>query len=360
MIINVTKPFLPPLAEYHAYLQGVWDREWLTNNGPLVNELEVSLKERLDLEHLLFVSNGTIAIQLALKALDITGEVITTPFSYVATSSAICWEGCTPVMADISPVDFNIDPARIEEKITPRTTAILATHVYGNPCDVEAIEAIAQRHGLKVIYDAAHAFGTRYKGKSLFAYGDVATSSFHATKLFHTIEGGAVMARSPDVLKRMAEMRNFGHVSPTSFKEVGINGKNSEAHAAMGLCNLRYLDDILRVRRELSQRYDRNLAGLPIQRPVTREGTDYNHAYYAVAVENEALLMKIIEGLQLHSVQPRRYFFPSLSQLPYVESQSCPVSEDLATRVMCLPLYHTLSGEEVDMICRLIKRYIRY
>lgn len=360
MNINVTKPFLPPLAEYHAYLEGVWEREWLTNNGPLVNELEVSLKERLDLEHLLFVSNGTIAIQLALKALNITGEVITTPFSYVATSSAVCWEGCVPVMADISPLDFNIDPAAIEAKITSRTSAILATHVYGNPCDVDAIQAIADKHGLKVIYDAAHAFGTRYKGRSLFAYGDVSTSSFHATKLFHTIEGGAVISRSPMVLKRMAEMRNFGHISPTAFHEVGINGKNSEAHAAMGLCNLKYLDDILSTRRSLSERYDRNLAGLPIQRPTSRNATDYNHAYYAIAVESEAMLLKIIEGLQLHNIFPRRYFFPSLSTLPYVSGASCPISEDVSTRVMCLPLYHTLSGEEVDMICRLVKRYIRY
>ncbi|WP_266169937.1 DegT/DnrJ/EryC1/StrS family aminotransferase [Dyella subtropica] len=360
MNINVTKPFLPPLAEYHTYLQGVWEREWLTNNGPLVNELEVALKERLDLDHLLFVSNGTIAIQLALKALNITGEVITTPFSYVATSSAVCWEGCVPVMADISPLDFNIDPEKIEAKITPHTSAILATHVYGNPCDVDAIEAIAAKHGLRVIYDAAHAFGTRYKNRSLFSYGDVATSSFHATKLFHTIEGGAVIARDPAVLKRMAEMRNFGHISPTAFQEVGINGKNSEVHAAMGLCNLKYLDDILRVRKSLSERYDRNLAGLPIQRPVSRQGTDFNHAYYAVAVEDEALLLKIIDGLQLHNIFPRRYFFPSLSTLPYVSTESCPVAEDLSRRVMCLPLYHTLSEEEVDMICRLIKRYIRY
>lgn len=360
MNINVTKPFLPPLADYQAYLAGVWEREWLTNNGPLVNELEVALKERLDLDHLLFVSNGTIAIQLALKALDVTGEVITTPFSYVATSSAVCWEGCVPVMADISPTDFNIDPATIEAKITPQTSAILATHVYGNPCDVDAIEAIAKKHNLRVIYDAAHAFGTSYNGRSLFSYGDVSTSSFHATKLFHTIEGGAVIARDPAVLKRMAEMRNFGHVSPTAFHEVGINGKNSEVHAAMGLCNLRHLDDILRVRKSLSDRYDQNLAGLPIQRPVSRDGTDFNHAYYAVAVENEALLMKIIEGLQLHNIFPRRYFFPSLSELPYVASEPCPVAEDVSRRVMCLPLYHTLSEEEVDMICRLIKRYIRY
>lgn len=360
MNINVTKPFLPPKAEYEAFLAGIWEREWLTNNGPLVNELELGLKDRLGLDHLLFVSNGTIALQLALKALDVTGEVITTPFSYVATSSAIVWEGCKPVMADISMSDFNVDPARIEEKITERTTAILATHVYGHPCDVEAIDGIARRHGLKVIYDAAHAFGTQFKGRSLFGYGDVSTASFHATKLFHTIEGGAVISREPSVLKRMAEMRNFGHVSPTAFKEVGINGKNSEFHAAMGLCNLKYIDDILRVRKSLSERYDAHLAGLPIHRPRPRSGTDFNHAYYAVAFESEEQTLKVISDLQVQSIFPRRYFYPSLSELPYVNQDDCPVSSDISRRVICLPLYHTLSTEEVDMICRLIKRSLRY
>lgn len=360
MNIKVTKSFMPPMEDYQSYLAGIWARGWLTNNGPLVNQLELSLKDRLGLEHLLFVSNGTTAIQLALKALDITGEVVTTPFSYVATTSAICWEGCTPVMADISPEDFNIDVGKIEEKITSKTTAILATHVYGNPCDVEGIEQIAQKHGLKVIYDAAHAFGTNLNGKSLFCYGDVAATSFHATKLFHTIEGGAVVARDPMVLKRLAGMRNFGHASPTEFHQMGINGKNSEFHAAMGLCNLKYIDDIVCVRKSLSDRYDLHLRGLPIQRPKARSGTDYNYAYYAVVFESEALLLKVIEGLQLHNVSPRRYFYPSLSTLPYVAKQDCPVSECVAARTLCLPLYHTLSGEEVDMICRLIKRYLRY
>jgi dTDP-4-amino-4,6-dideoxygalactose transaminase len=360
MNINVTKPFLPPLEEYQAYLDGIWEREWLTNNGPLVNELELKLKEYLGLDHLLFVSNGTIAIQLALKALSVTGEVITTPFSYVATASSIVWEGCTPVMADISLSDFNIDPTRIEEKITERTTAVVATHVYGNPCDVEAIENIAARHGLQVIYDAAHAFGTRYKGRSLFDYGDASTASFHATKLFHTSEGGAVMTRRPDVLKRLAEMRNFGHISPVAFHEVGINGKNSEFHAAMGLCNLKYIDAILAKRKQLSEHYDKGLDGLPIIRPRPRAGTDYNHAYYALAFESEEQLLKVIAELQVQSIFPRRYFFPSLSELPYVEGGSCPVSEDISRRVMCLPLYHSLSLEEIDMICRLVKRAVRY
>lgn len=190
MNITVTKPFVPPFGEFQTYLQGVWEREWFTNNGPLVNELELKLKEKLDVDHLLFLSNGTIALQIAIRALDLQGEIITTPFSYVATTSSIVWERCKPVMVDIDVDTLNIDPSKIEQAITPKTTAILATHVFGNPCDVEAIELVAKKYGLSVIYDAAHAFGTRYKERSLLAYGDIATCSFHATKLFHTIEGG--------------------------------------------------------------------------------------------------------------------------------------------------------------------------
>ncbi|CAG2158760.1 DegT/DnrJ/EryC1/StrS family aminotransferase [Cupriavidus numazuensis] len=361
MNINVTKPFLPPQAEYQKYVQEIWAREWLTNNGPLVNELELRLKEWLRLDHLLFVSNGTIALQLAIKALNLTGEIITTPFSYVATTSSIVWENCVPVMADICPRTFNIDPARIEDRITDRTSAILATHVYGTPCDVEKIERIAQRHNLKVIYDAAHAFGTTYRGKSLFAFGDISTTSFHATKLFHTIEGGAIVTQEPEVLKVLSRMRNFGHVSPTAFDGVGINGKNSEFHAAMGLCNLKHIDDILRSRKTLSARYDESLRGLPIQRPQLPDNCGYNHAYYPVVFESEATNLAVIETLNLHSVFPRRYFFPSLGSLNYVnDTTPTPVCDDLAARVLCLPLYHSLSFEEIDMICRLIHRALKY
>ncbi|MDT8421791.1 MAG: DegT/DnrJ/EryC1/StrS family aminotransferase [Desulfuromonadales bacterium] len=360
MNINVTKPFLPPLAEYQAYLEGVWRREWLTNHGPLVNELELRLKEHLGLEHLLFLANGTIALQIAIKALDLKGEVITTPFSYVATTSALVWEGCRPVMVDICPRSLNINPALIETAITEKTTAILATHVFGNPCDIEAIEQLAASRGLKVIYDAAHAFGTSWRGQSLFGYGDVATASFHTTKLFHTVEGGAVITPSPQLLKKMAQLRNFGHVSATEFGEVGINGKNSEFHAAMGLCNLNYVAEILAVRKELCRYYDRHLADLPVERQAITPDCDYNHAYYPVIFPSEELLLKVLEQFNLHNIFPRRYFFPALSCLPYVTGQSAPVAEDIARRILCLPLYHTLSREEIDMICRLLKRALRY
>jgi dTDP-4-amino-4,6-dideoxygalactose transaminase len=360
MDINVTKPYLPPFEEYEKYLRGIWAREWLTNNGPLVNELELKLKERLDLGHLLFVSNGTIALQIAIKALGLFEEIITTPFSYVATTSSIVWEGCRPVMVDISPETLNIDPGKIEAAITEKTSGILATHVYGNPCDVVAIESIARRYGLKVIYDAAHAFGTKMMNRSLLSYGDVSTVSFHATKLFHTIEGGAVVTPSAEVLKKMAGMRNFGHISPTEFKEVGVNGKNSEVHAAMGLCNLRYIDEILRVRRQLSRHYDVALRGCPISRPVISGDCEYNYAYYPLIFETEDVLLAVLKQLNLNKIFPRRYFYPSLSCLPYVIGQATPVAEDISKRVLCLPLYHDLSVEEIDMICRVIKRVIRY
>lgn len=360
MDINVTKPFFPPIDEYAAYMRGIWQREWMTNNGPLVNELELQLKERLGLDHLLYVSNGTIALQLAIRGLGLEGEIITTPFSYVATTSSIVWEHCKPVMVDISPRDLNIDPEKIEASINEKTSAILATHVYGNPCDVDSIEKIADKHGIKVIYDAAHAFGTVYKGRSLFSYGDISTASFHATKIFHTVEGGAVMTPSPAVLKKMAELRNFGHVTPTSFAGIGINGKNSEFHAAMGLCNLQYIDAILARRRELSARYDSGLSGCAIVRPVSLEGCVYNHSYYPIILESESILLSTMELLNQNKVFPRRYFYPSLSELPYVSDASTPIAEDVSRRVMCLPLYHTLSFEEVDMIARLVKRALRY
>ncbi|MGF6089682.1 DegT/DnrJ/EryC1/StrS family aminotransferase [Pseudomonas sp. 18173] len=356
MNITVTKPFMPPYAEFQEYLAGIWEREWLTNNGPLLNELEIKLKKHLDVDHLLFLTNGTIAIQIAIQALDLTGEIITTPFSYVATTSSIVWERCSPVMVDICPDTLNIDPSKIEQAITDKTTAILATHVFGNPCDVEAIAAIAEKHNLKVIYDAAHAFGTKYKGKSLLSYGDVATCSFHSTKLFHTVEGGAVTTNNPDINKKMSMMRNFGHSSVTEFGSVGINGKNSEFHAAMGLCNLKYIDEVMAVRRRLSMQYFQNLEGVPVSFQKITAQSDYNYSYFPVVFKDEATLLKLVEFLNLNNIFPRRYFYPSLTKLPYVSEQSAPIAEDVSRRILCLPLYHTLSLEEVDMICRFIKQ----
>jgi len=356
MLIPVTKPFLPPKEDIIQYLNDIWQRQWLTNNGPLVNELELKLNEYLGLPHMLFLSNGTIALQIAIKALGLKGEIITTPFSYVATTSSILWEGCTPVFVDIEEDSLNINPNLIEAAITPDTSAILATHVFGNPCAVERIQEIADRHHLKVIYDAAHCFGTTYKGKSVFAYGDISTTSFHATKLFHTVEGGAVFCQDPELLKKMSFLRNFGHHGPESFEEVGINGKNSEFHAAMGLANLVYIDAILEQRKKICGHYDTWLQRDGILHQMVGEETGHNYAYYPVIFDSEALTLQVLKDLEGHWITSRRYFFPSLSTVPIFNPTHCPVSDSLSRRILCLPLYHNLTLSEVDFNCRIIWR----
>lgn len=356
-MIPVTKPFLPSKDEYKMLIDDIWERQWLTNNGPLVNELELKLKNYLGVDHMLYVSNGTIALQIAIKALELKGEIITTPFSYVATTSSIVWEGRKPIFVDIDETTLNIDANKIEAAITEETSAILATHVYGNPCDVDAIQAIADKHNLKVIYDAAHCFGSKYKNKSIFEYGDISTTSFHATKLFQTIEGGAVFTKDSVLLKKMAYMRNFGHDGPESFKEVGINGKNSEFHAAMGLLNLKHADDILNTRKKLSQYYNEQLKNLRVLRPKLFEESGYNYAYYPIVFPSEELLLKCMATLNDNWVYPRRYFYPSLSTLPYIKSKTnLAVVNSVAPKILCLPLYHTLSKVEIDFIARLLLR----
>lgn len=359
-MIEVTKPFLPDIEEYMKYVSSIWDRCWLTNNGPLVNDLELKLKEYLKVDHMLYLGNGTVAIQLAIQALELKGEVITTPFSFVATTSCLVWEKCKPVFVDIDPKTFCIDPTKIEERITDKTTAILATHVYGNPCDIAAIQQIADKHGLKVIYDAAHAFGTKYKGQSVFQYGDVSTTSFHATKLFHTIEGGAVFTRDANLLKLMARLRNFGHVSTDVFEKApGINGKNSEFHAAMGLVNLKHIHEIMAARKQQAAYYDNcidNTTPLKVARPVITAGGEWNYSYYPIVLSSEELLLKSVSLLNDNFIFPRRYFYPSLSTLPYVDKYEVPFSEDISRRVLCLPMYHRLKQEDIEFICRILAR----
>ena len=354
-MIPVTKPFLPPKEEYLKYIDGIWNRQWLTNMGPLASQLEMDLKEFLDVQHLLFVTNGTVAIQMAIKALDITGEIITTPFSFVATTSSIVWEGCTPVFVDICPDSLCIDADKIEDAITEKTQAILATHVYGNPCDVIKIEQIAKKHNLKVIYDAAHAFGVKVNGKSVFEYGDISTCSLHSTKLYHSVEGGLIITQNPDLLKKLASIRNFGISGFDSFSELGINGKNSEFHAAMGLANLKHTEAIQNQRKKLSECYDKNLKNLKARKVVWHKDATQNYAYYPVVLESEELLLKIKAELDLNEIFTRRYFYPSLaSSLPYLPKVEFPITEDISKRVLCLPLYFDLTEEEIDYICRII------
>lgn len=356
-MIAITRPFSPPQEEYQKHLDGIWKRNWLTNMGPLSSELEMSLKSHLKVKHLLFVTNGTIALQMAIKALELEGEIITTPFSFIATTSSIVWEGCQPVFVDIDENTLNIDPTKIEEAITERTSAILATHVYGNPCDVLAIEKIAKKHHLKVIYDGAHAFGVEVYGKSIFEYGDISTCSLHATKLYHTVEGGLVITKDPALLKKLAFIRNFGFNGPEAFAELGINGKNSEFHAAMGLANLKYIDAIHEKRKQLTERYDRNLRNLRAKKPVWKSEASINYAYYPLVFENEDLMHRCIKRLKASEIFTRRYFYPSLAKvLPYLEQTEMPITDDIARRVLCLPLYYDLTIEEVDLICRLLLR----
>lgn len=355
-MITVTQSFLPPLEEYTAYLAGIWERARLTNNGPLLLQLEAELSRYLDVPYVHVTSNGTIALQLAIRALELTGEIITTPFSYVATTSAILWENCVPVFVDIEDQTFCIDAELIEAAITPRTTAILATHVYGYPCDVRRIEAIAQRHGLRVIYDGAHAFGTRVAGRSLLSYGDITTCSFHATKLFHTGEGGAMLVNDQALSQKINLLKSFGHVGDEHFA-LGINGKNSELHAAMGLCLLPRVAGFIETRAALYHTYRQELAGLPLGYPVVPTDTNYNYAYFPVLFEDEAQLLLTKALLSEHEIDTRRYFFPSLNHLPYLpgDAASCPVSEDAALRVLCLPFYPQLGPEEAVRIAGLVR-----
>jgi len=356
-MILVTKPFLPPQEEYEQYLAGIWQRQWLTNMGPLANELELKLKDFLRLNHLLFVTNGTIALQIAIKALGLRGEIITTPFSFVATTSSIVWEGCRPVFVDIDSNTLNIDTSKIERAITKRTTGILVTHVYGNPCDVEAIDRIARKYKLSVIYDGAHAFGVEIAGKSVFDYGDISICSLHATKLYHSGEGGLLMTKAPSLLKKMAYMRNFGFDGPNAFAELGINGKNSEFHAAMGLANLKYVDSIIKKRKLLTEYYYTKLQNLDAAFPIWNSHATRNYAYFPIIFPTEEMLLKCMDILSLHEISTRRYFYPSLAAaLPYLEPMPLPVIDDISRRVLCLPLYYDLSIEEINLICRLLLR----
>lgn len=353
-MIPITRPFAPPISDYQVLLEGIFERNIYTNNGPLVQELEHKLTDYLKLRHLLYVSNGTIALQLALKTLNISGKVITTPFSYVATTSSLVWEGCTPIFADIDPETFNLDPRQIEKMITPDTEAILATHCFGNPCDVESIKSIAEKHGLKLIYDASHCFGTKFKGESIYGWGDITTASFHATKLFHTIEGGALITNDAEKATIMRYKRNFGHDGPYKFSGVGINGKNSEFHAAMGITNLKYVDEILNKYKTLSAQYDSSLSSSGLIKQRIDKEASYNHAYYPIVFRSNRQMLSVIEHLESKQIYPRRYFHPSLSSLNYVGKHTTPVSDDITSRILCLPLYFSLAEEEVQMISRAV------
>lgn len=358
MAINVTKSFFPPIEQYQAQLNRIWKNQWLTNRGKLVLELEDKLKKYLDVDHILVTNNGTIPIQIALKLLSNRGEVITTPFSYVATTSSIVWEGCNPVFVDIHPEYLTIDETKIEAKITDKTTTILATHVFGNPCNIDVIDKIAQKHGLKVIYDAAHCFGVEYKSKSIFEYGDISTCSFHATKIFHTGEGGAIFSNDKELQHKIFYSHNFGHNGPLAFHGLGINGKISELQAAMGLAVLPHMPHIIANRKKIIETYNEVFRNTPLNTIKLRDSTSWNYSYFPVILQSEDVLNKVMKELNYNDIFPRRYFYPCLDQLPYVSSGDFPVASKISRQVLCLPLYQDLEVDLVSKIAKIIKNVI--
>lgn len=353
-MINVTKTFFPPIDEYTKLLERVWQNQWLTNRGELVLELEDKLKNYLSVSNIIIMNNGTIPLQIALKIIGNQGEIITTPFSYVATAAAIIWENCTPVFVDIHPDYLTIDEAKIEAAITDKTTAILATHVFGNPCNIEIIEAIAQKHSLKVIYDAAHAFGVTYKGESIFEYGDISTCSFHATKLFHTGEGGAIFCRDESLKHKLFYSHNFGHNGQLDFHGLGINGKISELQGAMGLAVLPHMDTILSKRRAAVDFYNDNLDFTKLKTLKIREEVKWNYSYYPIIFETEDALLKMQKRLNDSQIFPRRYFYPSLNTIKYMQADDMPISQSISSRILCLPLSHDFKESDLELIVKII------
>lgn len=366
--IHVTQPFLPPIEEFLPYVQEIWNNRYLTNGGPLHQRLERELADYLGVEHLALFNNGTIALIAALQAFDLKGEVITTPFSFVATTNALIWHKNTPVFVDIDPVTANLDPAKIEAAITPRTSAILPVHCYGNPCDMEAIRDIADRHGLKVIYDAAHAFGVHNDEGSVLARGDLSTLSLHATKVFNTFEGGAIICRDAAMKQHIDELKNFGIVDELTVKVPGSNGKMSEIHAAMGLAQLNHIDACIARRGEIDAAYRTALADLPglIALPKLNQ-TRSNYAYFPILVGDDYPLDRdgLYDQLREVNILTRRYFYPLLSDLPmYADLPSAdpanlPIAGDMARRVLCLPIFPDMSDDDLARIIEAVQAPVK-
>ena len=352
-IIPVTQPSLAPLEEYVAYLQTIWETGVMTHNGPIMQRFEHDLADYLGIEHVVCVANGTCALQLAIRALGLSGEVITTPFTFIATAGIINWERCRPVFVDIDPDTWNIDAGRIEEAITSRTTAILPVHVFSAPCDVVRIAEIAERRGLRVIYDAAHAFGVQVGGSTVLRHGDISAVSLHATKLLNSAEGGVCATRDRALADRLRRLRFFGFDENKDIVDEGMNAKMTEVSAALGLANLSRLGQFRRNRRDKSELYRRLISGLPNLRPQRINPEEYNYSYMPVVFDDEETLLRAVRRLTEDGIHPRRYFYPSLNTVPIFQPQShLPVSERVARTVLCLPLYDTLSNEDIERVCR--------
>ena len=362
--IPVTQPFLPELNEFIPYLEKIWDNRWLTNNGPFHQELEAKLCDYLGVEYISLFNNATIALITALQAMRISGEVITTPYSFVATSHSIMWNGLEPVFVDIDPITFNIDPAKIEAAITPRTTAIMPVHCYSNPCYVEAIQKIADNYGLKVIYDAAHAFAVNYKGESLLKWGDLSILSFHATKVFNTFEGGAIISPDAKTKQRIDRLKNFGIADELTVTAPGINGKMSEINAAFGLVQLKHINYAMQQRQAIDSNYRTALSDVKgITLYQHNQDANSNYSYFPILVEANYPLSRdeLYDKLKANNILSRRYFYPLISNmpmyrgLPSAQARLLPQSNQLADKVLCLPIYHELNSLDQDKIIKLIK-----
>ena len=354
-MINVTKSFLPPNEDFYKYLKIIWENNILTNRGPLVLELEEKLKIQLNVNNIILMNNGTIPLQISLKLLGLEGEVITTPFSFIATTSSIIWQSCKPVFVDIDSEYLTVDESKIEAAITKNTTCLLFTHVFGNPCNVIEIDKIAKKYNLNVIYDAAHCFGVRYLNNSIFNYGDISTCSFHATKIFHCGEGGAAFVNNNSLYNELFYTHNFGYQTENKFYDVGINGKLSEIHAALGLAILPYFYKEVDNRKILVEKYLNTLNSKSIKFIKIREGAEWNYSYFPIIFNDELSLLRCLSILNKNGIFPRRYFYPSLNTIEYVNSKDiCEFSESISTRILCLPLSFDLKELDIDQICNFI------
>lgn len=363
--IFVTQPFLPPLEEFLPYLERIWDSRILTNNGPMHRQLERALCDYLGVEHIALFNNGTIALLTALQALRISGEVITTPYSFVATAHSLLWNGIEPVFVDIDPKTFNLDPAGIEAAITPRTTAIMPVHCYGHPCDVAAIQDIADRYNLKVIYDAAHAFAVDDGGGSVLRHGDLSVLSFHATKVFNTFEGGAIVCPDAKTKQHIDHLKNFGFVNEVTVVASGINGKMSEISAALGLLQLQHIDRAIDLRRQVHEQYDRLLESVPgIMRAGVLPRGRHNYSYYPILVEDGYPLSRdaLYDQLKSSGIHARRYFYPLISDFPMYRGLASAAADKLqyahsvSDRVICLPIHSDLEPGRVGEVVEIIGR----
>lgn len=358
--IYVTQPLIPPLYEFNEYLKDIWERKWLTNNGHYHQELEKALCSYLGVEFISLFTNGTLPLITALQALRITGEVITTPYSFVATTHSLWWNGIKPVFVDIDPVTFNLDPEKIEAAITPNTTAIMPVHVYGNPCDTKKIKEIAAKYGLKVIYDAAHAFGVSIDNESVLKAGDMSTLSFHATKTYNTIEGGALICHDAETKQRIDYLKNFGFAGETTVVAPGINGKIDEVRSAYGLLGLKYVDKAIESRKANTEIYRESFSGTKgIKVMNDMPGVKHNYSYFPIFVNEEEYGMsrdELYNKLKENNIFGRRYFYPLITDfstyrgLPSAKADNLPVANSIANTVICLPMHHELSQSDLDRV----------